>query len=193
MTLPPARARLLIRLTALPPAARPLTVLPLTVRALTVRALTVRALTVRALAVRAAVLALAVLPLTGCAAGGSDPVPGSTTADLPFATYERTGEGGDSALLTGTLELRDGCVVVAAEVADPEVADPVVADPVVPVLPDTARWDAVEQVVAIEGREFAIGSVVAWGGGFTTGPPAVARRPAACPQDAEYFLASGLD
>ena len=129
-----------------------------------------------------AVLALAVLTLAGCAAEGRGPMPGTTPADLPFATYERTGEGGDAALLTGTLELRDGCVVVAADVADP----------VVPVLPSTAEWDAVEQVVVVEGHRFAMGSVVAWGGGFTTGAPAVARRPSTCPQGAEYFLASDL-
>jgi hypothetical protein len=83
------------------------------------------------------------------------------------------------ALLEGTLELRDGCLVVtpAWESEPPDTF-------VVPVFPRKyASWDDAREVLTFGGVEYEMGDEIAAGGGW--GPPSDdIDLPAACEPDA---------
>lgn len=112
-------------------------------------------------------LALAAVGLAGCTA---------TADDAPFATYPRPDAGMD-ALLMGTLEMRDGCLVVDTGEGD-----------VLPVFPEgDAQWG--EEVLTWKGESFDIGAQISLGGGYS-GAIANATIPAACADDVEVFAVS---
>ncbi|WP_084127503.1 hypothetical protein [Demequina sp. NBRC 110054] len=104
------------------------------------------------------VLACAIA-LAGCAApidhGDLD------AADSPVARYDWDAGGPrETALLTGVLELRDGCLYV---VGTGDAADLTT----VPVLPrELTAWDAELETLTYAGVEYAMGDAVAAGGGW---------------------------
>lgn len=110
------------------------------------------------------------LLLAGC---GNDP--GSLeSADSPVARYDWSPrDGGMQALLEGTLELRDGCLVVNPSWDD---ADTVV----VAAFPRTyISWNADSEVLSYAGRDYGMGDSMWAGGGFVPPPPG-AVIPASC-------------
>lgn len=107
-------------------------------------------------------LALACLAVASCAA---DADVGDLDADgSPVARYDWVpADGGDSALMEGTLELIDGCVYIVGS-GDAEGLT------TVPVFPRAlTSWDTAEQVLTYAGRDYALGDAVSAGGGW--GPP----------------------
>ncbi len=114
-------------------------------------------------------LAVGVL-LSAC---GTDP--GSLeSSDAPVARYDWAArDGAMDALLEGTLEMRDGCLVVNPSWDD---ADAVV----VAAFPrDYASWDADREVLSYAGRDYGIGDSI-WAGGGSVPPPTDAVIPTAC-------------
>lgn len=115
-----------------------------------------------------AVTAGAVLALAGCA-GDTAPVP--PDEPVPFGTHHVDPKDDmPAAQVLGTLMLADGCLMVAFEGIEYPL-----------VLPDIARWNEPAQELTIEGRTYALGEEVSWGGGYWSG----ADMPAACPAGAE--------
>lgn len=98
-----------------------------------------------------AILALACAAGAGCSAGTSDEV-----ADH-VGTYEATGEGGDGALLEGTVQLDDGCFVVEANAGErflvyfPE---------------DEVKWS--DEGLGYAGATYGSGDSIAVGGGASS-------------------------
>jgi hypothetical protein len=113
--------------------------------------------------------AFAVL-IAGC---GHD-LGGLESSDSPVARYDwSSSDGGMDALLEGTLEMRDGCLVVNPSWDDVDTV-------VIPVFPRTyASWDADSEVLAYAGRDYGIGDSIWTGGGFVPPPPG-AVIPASC-------------
>jgi hypothetical protein len=118
-----------------------------------------------------AVLATGAVAVAGCA------VPGSSRVDGPVLTNQRplVGGGGDAADVSGTVGLREGCLVFEDG-----------ADASLVVWPGGTRWDADEEVVILPGGARAgVGDEVSGGGGWYTGEPSgispvVAEELAAC-------------
>lgn len=103
-----------------------------------------------------ALAATAVLVLAGC---GAEPEKAPLDAPIPFVTHHVDKDAGmPAAEVRGTLVLPDGCLMVDLE-----------GDVYPLVLPDVATWDEQAQEVTIDGRTFAVGDEVSWGGAY--GPP----------------------
>ncbi|MCB2413976.1 hypothetical protein LGT39_14085 [Demequina sp. TTPB684] len=119
-----------------------------------------------------------VLLLTGCGSEGTD----LESPDSPVAHYDwNPQDGGMDALLEGTLELRDGCLVVNPTWDDADTA-------VLAVFPRSfAAWDNADSVLSYDGRDYEIGDFVWAGGGFVTAPTS-AVIPASCESASEVFL-----
>ena len=121
---------------------------------------------------RTAVVGMMVLALTaGC--GGSSPAPAPTDV----AVYDPSGgPGGFAALLAGTLERVDGCVVVRDDSTGIRVADSV------PVFPRGVHWDG--DALVVGGTKYRLGEHVEFGGGVLAevgeSAPLAADVPAAC-------------
>jgi hypothetical protein len=124
---------------------------------------------------RTAVIVMTVHAVTaGCGwIGRSSPAPAPTDV----AVYDPSGgPGGFAALLAGTLERVDGCVVVRDDSTGGRAADSV------PVLPRGVHWDG--DALVVMGTTYRLGEHVEFGGGVLAevGAPAplAADVPAAC-------------
>jgi hypothetical protein len=128
--------------------------------------------------------ALGALALCGaCSQGHSLPSPLPT--DVPYAYHLQTEPGGSGALLEGTLELQDGCLVVlpSYEGVDDDLP------PAVPVLPiAVTTWDGT--TLAVDGEATAVGEEITLGGGSHAEPTDAAFVPQTCPTggDDRYFI-----
>ena len=125
---------------------------------------------------------LALALTAGC--GGSTPAPAPTDV----AVYDPSGgPGGFAALLAGTLERVDGCVVVRDDGTGGAVADSV------PVFPRGVHWDG--DALVVGGTTYRLGEHVEFGGGVLAeaGESAslAADVPAAC-AGRLLWLVSGL-
>ncbi|PVU81914.1 hypothetical protein DDP54_01515 [Cellulomonas sp. WB94] len=122
---------------------------------------------------RMAVVGMMVLALTaGC--GGSTPAPAPT--DVAVYDASGGGPGGLAALLAGTLERVDGCVVVRGDGID--MAKDV---EYVPVFPLGVHWDG--DALVVQGTKYRLGEHVQFGGGTLSEESAstlAAELPVAC-------------
>ena len=118
-------------------------------------------------------VAIALL-LTGCAPDRAD----RESPDGPVALYDWNDGAAVQALLEGTLEMRDGCLVVKPAWDAPPDAF------VVPAFPRKyAVWDATREVLTFGGVDYEMGDAIAAGGGW--GPPSdETDLPSACEPDA---------
>lgn len=90
---------------------------------------------------------------------------------MPYGTHHVDPKDGmPTAQVLGTLKLANGCLMVEFEGHEYPL-----------VLPDVATWDEQTEEVTIEGRAYAMGDDVAWGGGYGPG----AEVPDTCPTGAE--------
>lgn len=97
--------------------------------------------------------AVLALMLAGC---GSESASAPLDEPLPFATHHvDKGAGMPAAEVRGTLKLADGCLMVELEGNEYPL-----------VLPDVAVWDEQAEEVTIEGRTYAMGDEVSWGGAY---------------------------
>lgn len=109
----------------------------------------------------------------------------SSEAMTPLASYRRgVPESGvatsATALLTGTLALRDGCLVIDVD-GGPTV------QPVFPA--GDARWDEAARRLAFGGAGYGLGDAVAVGGGGVTSDDAVEMDGPRC-EGADLFVVS---
>jgi len=104
--------------------------------------------------------------IAGCGTGAVDGESGDLdAADSPVARYDWSDGAAMQALLEGTLELRDGCLVVTPS-WDNAPSDTFV----VPVFPRKyTSWDASREVLTFGGVDYEMGDAIAAGGGW--GPP----------------------
>lgn len=115
-----------------------------------------------------ALAATAALLLAGC---GGESASAQAGTPVPYGTHHVDKSlGMPTAQVLGTLKLADGCLMVEFEGHEYPL-----------VLPDVAVWDEQAQEVAIEGRTYAMGDEVSWGGAY--GPRG--DVPESCPLDAE--------
>lgn len=115
-----------------------------------------------------ALAAAAVLVLAGC---GSESASEPAGTPVPYGTHHVDKSlGMPAAEVRGTLKPADGCLMVELEGNEYPL-----------VLPDVAVWDEQAQEVTIEGRTYAMGDEVSWGGAY--GPRG--DVPETCPLDAE--------
>lgn len=127
----------------------------------------------------------ALLFITALAAGcsgatGAEPRP---LMGAPFVVYQLEGpfQEGDGALLEGELRLENDCLVV---VSDDGVTS-------VPQLPDSvATWQADEQTLMVDAKEFVVGDRVSFGGGYFDTPITDAQVPLACNGIGGFFVVS---
>lgn len=108
----------------------------------------------------AALAALGALVLCGACSQDRHSLPHPLPTDVPFAYHLQTESGGDGALLEGTLDLQDGCLVVLPswEGFDEELP------PFVPVLPiSVTSWDGT--TLEVNGERAAVGETISLGGG----------------------------
>lgn len=136
---------------------------------------------------KAALAALAVLALCAACTQDRHSLPARLPTDVPFAYHLQTEPGGDGALLEGTLDLQDGCLVVLPswEGFDEELP------PVVPVLPiAVTSWDGT--TLEVNGESSAVGDSISLGGGYRQvegdwfvpeGCPPISEQP----DEANYF------
>lgn len=130
-------------------------------------------------------IALACLA-AGCGGAGDRPLPEPLPTDVPFAYHTQTQPGGDGALLEGTLELQDGCLVVLP--IHDGTQEPVV--PVVPVVATT--WDGT--TLTVNASSAAVGEEISLGGGFHARPPDGAVVPECCPPaTTDRYVVVGLE
>jgi len=118
--------------------------------------------------------------VAGCGNDTFDSVSGGLdAANSPVARYDWSNGVAMQALLEGTLDVRDGCLVVTPswDDAPPDTF-------VVPVFPRKyASWDANREVLTFGGVDYEMGDVIAAGGGW--GPQSADMDiPAACTPDA---------
>lgn len=115
-----------------------------------------------------------VMLVAGCAQEPGD----IDSADTPVAQYDWSEGAAMQALLEGTLELRDGCLVVIQTASDAS-SDAVV----VPVFPRKyASWDSARDVLAFNGVDYGMGDSIAAGGGWVD-PTEDMDIPGACEPD----------
>lgn len=121
--------------------------------------------------------------LTACSLQIGDPqLPDPLPTDVPYAYHLQTERGGSDALLEGTLELVDDCLVVVPSFEGWE-------EPVVPVLPiASTTWDG--ERLTVSGERAAIGGSISLGGGYTDRADVADFLPAPCPTggDDRYFV-----
>lgn len=120
-------------------------------------------------------LALACLSLGACGLGND--VGDLDAPDSPVARYDwDPADGGDQALMEGTLELIDGCLsIVGTGDAEGLTAVPVFSRAL-------TAWNAETRVLTYGGRDYALGDFVSAGGGW--GPPSEDMTvPEACEPD----------
>ncbi|MBG6181567.1 hypothetical protein [Arthrobacter sp. CAN_A1] len=121
--------------------------------------------------------------------GGPTPTPSGepsrttpVASGLPVATYTPFGEGGDAALLTGTLVLEDGCLYIEASDSSRVLA----------YFPDTAvSWS--DDVLSFFGTDYALGQEIAVGGGESVVPGPVENQtsffaPETCESDSQWIV-----
>lgn len=112
----------------------------------------------RALAAGALVILIA-----GCGQdAGGDESGDLDSADSPVARYDWNGGAAMQALLEGTLEIRDGCLVVVPswENMPPDTS-------VVAAFPRKyTSWDGTRQVLTYSGVDYRMGDAIAAGGGW---------------------------
>jgi hypothetical protein len=118
--------------------------------------------------------------LAGCAGGTGD----LDAPDSPVARYTWDGGAAMDALLEGTLEVRDGCLVVNL------AYDPYL--PTVAVFPRKyTSWDAATQTLTYAGIDYAMGDAI-WAGGGGAAEIPEEGFPAACEpfvtEDNGFFL-----
>lgn len=135
---------------------------------------------------RAAVALVAAAALcSGCALQDRVTLPVPLPTDVPFAYHLQTESGGDGALLEGTLELQDGCLVVLTSYEGLEDLPPEV--PVLPIAVTT--WDGT--TLTVEGEATDVGDEIALGGGFSASPGSAGYVPDSChtedDDDGRYF------
>lgn len=124
------------------------------------------------------------LTLTGC--GSTDPVspaePRTAHEDPDPLVLYPAGNGGDGALLRGTLQLVDHCLYVEADggvrwlIALPSPG---------------ATWDPTHQAIRVAGNKIRIGELADFGGGESTAAPESitwVRPPAGCSTAAIWFV-----
>lgn len=115
-----------------------------------------------------ALAAGALVVLAGCS---GEPAPAPLDGPVPFGTHHvDPSDGMPDAQVLGTLVLVDGCLMVELD----GIEYP-------PVPPDVTTWDWPAQELVIDGRTYAMGDEVSWGGGYEHG----ADVPATCPTGAE--------
>ena len=118
--------------------------------------------------------------LAGCGRGAEGGQSGSLDSpDSPVARYDWDGGAAMQALLEGTLEMRDGCLVVRPS------WDDVAADTyVLPAFPRTyTSWDGARDVLTYNGEDYRMGDQIAAGGGWVT-PTEGTVIPPTCELDA---------
>jgi hypothetical protein len=123
---------------------------------------------------------LPVVALGGC--GAADDAVGAGGA-VGYATYESStplGEG-DGALLDGTLENQESCLVV-------RTPDGRLVVPVFPAAEST--WDDGEQRLTVGETGYRVGDSVSLGGGYLDAAPTAGTLPEGCADSDEYFLVS---
>ncbi|WP_062201459.1 hypothetical protein [Demequina salsinemoris] len=120
------------------------------------------------------------LACAGAVAGCAAPIDNGDldASDSPVARYDwDPGSGGMEALMSGTLQLRDGCLYVAADEGDASSA-------ALPVFSRAlAAWDAASETLTYAGVRYKIGDWVEAGGGWIQ-PTASMTIPDACEADA---------
>ncbi|MHA7277672.1 hypothetical protein ACX80O_14300 [Arthrobacter sp. Hz1] len=127
---------------------------------------------------------------TGSTTPSSKPTPTTTVptpttpvaAGSPLATYTPFGEGGDAALLTGTLVLEDGCLYIEASDTTRVLA----------YFPDTAvSWS--DGVLSFFGTDYELGQEISVGGGGSIVPGPVENptsffAPETCEPDSQWTV-----
>ncbi|TDE88347.1 hypothetical protein EXU48_23525 [Occultella glacieicola] len=127
------------------------------------------------------------LAVGACSAGPAEP----SEDDRPdaLATWSaQDAEGGDGAVLVGTLELAGGCLVVRTEV--PLEADPSQPMEVTPVFPwPEVEWDG--QTLRVQGMSVTVGERIELGGGLGSVPLREDERveiPENCPAEQFFYV-----
>lgn len=120
------------------------------------------------------------LLIAGCGQGAGASESGDLESpDSPVARYDWNGGAAMQALLEGTLEIRDGCLVVK-----PSWDDVPPGTFVVPAFPRRyASWDGTREVLTFNGVEYRMGDAIAAGGGWVA-PTEDTVIPPACELDA---------
>lgn len=96
------------------------------------------------------------------------------------AFVEDTSEGGDSALLEGTLALDSGCLTVVSVLDDSRV---------LPVFKRAAvTWDGT--TLQVSGGSYVVGDTISLAGGYAPEPVSTAYVPADCKSDQAFHVAT---
>lgn len=106
---------------------------------------------------------------------------GEVSAGDAVAQYERAGEGGDDALLEGTLRHVNGCLIVESDGGRI----------VIPAFPyNEVTWNGV--TFSWEDASFEVGEHVRFAGGYTSSAPSFVTIPHSCDASGDYFIAHSL-
>lgn len=136
------------------------------------------------------VLAAALVGVVASGCSGAAPEEPTPTGPEAFAYLTGYPDGGDDAGLDGTLEERDGCLLVIGG-----------GETVIPTFPfGQASWDGERFTVASfgpdgerDGQVVSPGGEIHLGGGFRDSLAGLdAVVPPGCPDDAPYFLVAAL-
>ena len=106
------------------------------------------------------VVAMLLALLLGCSVGQAPERAGAPEfEEVRWAWWAPEGDGNvsDAAALTGTLEVRDGCLVVMSASRK---------EYVLPVFPDFASLDPASGILSMRDKTFELGSEVLLGGGY---------------------------
>ena len=126
-------------------------------------------------AVRLSVGTVLALALAGCSGtdGGTGVVEGG-----PVAYVAASGDGGDDALLEGTLHVSDTCVVIVAEFG--QTLLPIFQRP-------RTAWDGT--TLTYNGKPYTDGSSISLGGGYYDEPRDADYAPQGCDVDGVFYVA----